>query len=106
MNPVQVITRFEISGLLVENTRMAVVCQQVWMENQSRTCQIRKVMPNFGFSMGSKPALPMVLETLATILSQPAWWTAYIDTTIVATDSRTYWMKSVMTTATIPPTTV
>src|SRR5215813_12649376 len=47
INPVQVITRFDVSGFLVENMRIAVVCQQVCTENQSRVCQIRNVKPNF-----------------------------------------------------------
>ena len=61
MNPVHVMTRFDVSGLFVENMRIAVVCQQVCTENHSSVCHTRKVMPNFGFAIGLKPASPITV---------------------------------------------
>src|ERR1700694_851314 len=72
MKPVQVITRLEVSGPLVENMRIAVVCQQVCSENQSSTCQIRKVNPNLGLAMGSNPDFPVTVVTLLIMFPHPA----------------------------------
>ena len=68
INPLHVITFFEISGLFVVNMRMDVVCQQVFKASQSRHCQIRNVTPNCGFATGSKPEFPIVAATLAPYL--------------------------------------
>jgi hypothetical protein len=76
MKPVQRITRFDVSALLVEKTRIAVVCQQVCSESHSSVCHTRNVMPNFGFVSGLKPASPITPVTFETMLSHPANVTA------------------------------
>ena len=65
MRPVQVITFLAVAGLLVENMRMAVVCQQVLSETHKSACQTRNVQPKRGLVMGLNPAGPMTAATLS-----------------------------------------
>src|SRR5262249_23313675 len=106
IKPVQVMTRLDVSGSRVEKMRMAVVCQHVTTESHKRICQIRNVQPNFGLRIGSNPAAPIVTVILWTMFRHPEKWTAYMVTRIVAIESSEYCRKSVITTETIPPSTV
>jgi hypothetical protein len=71
ITPVQVMTFFAVAALLVENMRMAVVCQQVLSETQSRTCQMMNDQPRWGLAMGLKPGAPKTCVTLSTMAPNP-----------------------------------
>ena len=76
MMPVHDMTFLAVAGLLVENMRMAVVCQQVLSDTQSNACQMRNVQPKRGLSMGLNPEGPITCTTLSTIAPNPVWATA------------------------------